>query len=106
MSTLLKLFSSQESSIILSKLLLPQIFEKMAMHDLRTLVAERSTMSTYITGECFEIPQNMIGLLLEGFIKTQGTLELITAPAALFPSYGDRSFRMSEIAGNSKSIAF
>nr|ALH21662.1 putative plasma membrane Na(+) /H(+) antiporter [Artemisia japonica] len=91
-------FLWQESSIILAKLLLPQILEKMTMHDLRTLVAERSTMSTYITGECFEIPQNMIGLLLEGFIKTQGTLELITAPAALFPSYGDRSFRVSEIA--------
>nr|GFA24554.1 plasma membrane Na(+) /H(+) antiporter [Tanacetum cinerariifolium] len=41
----------------------------------------------------------MIGLLLEGFIKTQGTLELITEPAALFPSYGDQSFRVSEIAG-------
>nr|GEU64440.1 sodium/hydrogen exchanger 8 isoform X2 [Tanacetum cinerariifolium] len=64
-------FLWQESSIILSKLLLPQIFEKMAMHELRTLVAERSTMSTLITGECFDLPQNMIGLLLEGIIKTQ-----------------------------------
>ncbi|GKD11199.1 hypothetical protein Tco_1190884, partial [Tanacetum coccineum] len=26
-------------------------------------------------------------------------IELITAPAALFPSYGDQSFRVSEIAG-------
>ncbi|XP_076883383.1 sodium/hydrogen exchanger 8-like [Bidens hawaiensis] len=95
-------FLWQESSIILSKLLVPQIFEKMTMHDLRTLVTERSTMSTYISGECFELPPNMIGLLLEGFIKTQGTLELITAPAALFPSYSDRSFRVSEVtAGGS-----
>ncbi|KAK9065117.1 hypothetical protein SSX86_016500 [Deinandra increscens subsp. villosa] len=83
-------FLWQESSIILSKLLVPQIFEKMSMHDLRTLVAERSSMRTYISGESFELPQNMIGLLLEGFIKTQSTLELITAPAALFPSYADR----------------
>ncbi|XP_076893552.1 sodium/hydrogen exchanger 8-like [Bidens hawaiensis] len=90
-------FLWQESSIILSKLLVPQIFEKMTMHDLRTLVTERSTMSTYISGESFELPPNMIGLLLEGFIKTQGTLELITAPAALFPSYSDRSFRVSEV---------
>lgn len=67
------------------------------MHDLRTLVAERSTMSIYISGESFELPQNMIGLLLEGFIKTQGTFELITAPAALFPTYG---FRASEITGS------
>ncbi|GKC18105.1 putative plasma membrane Na(+) /H(+) antiporter, partial [Tanacetum coccineum] len=93
-------FLWQESSIILSKLLLPQIFEKMAMHELRTLVAERSTMSTLITGECFDLPQNMIGLLLEGIIKTQGTLELITAPAALFPSYSDSSFQVSEIAAS------
>ena len=70
----------------------------------RTLVAERSTMSTLITGECFDLPQNMIGLLLEGFIKMQGTLELITAPAALLPSYSDGSFQVSEIAGKSKFI--
>ncbi|KAJ9546883.1 hypothetical protein OSB04_019426 [Centaurea solstitialis] len=93
-------FMWQESSIILSKLLLPQIFEKMTMHDLRTLVAERSTKSTYITGESFEVPQHMIGLLLEGFIKTQSALEFINAPAALFPSYGDRSFRVLESTGN------
>nr|QOS02253.1 SOS1 [Karelinia caspia] len=91
-------FLWQESSIILSKLLLPQIFEKMSMHDLRTLVAERSTMNTYITGESFDLAPNMIGLLLEGFIKTHTT---IAAPAALFPSYSDKSFRSSEIAGAS-----
>ncbi|KAL7598716.1 hypothetical protein Lser_V15G22190 [Lactuca serriola] len=92
-------FLWQESSIILLKLLLPQIFEKMTMHELRSLVAERSSMSTYITGESFEIPHNMIGLLLEGFIKTQSTFELITPPAALFPtSSPDKSFRVSEIA--------
>lgn len=67
-------------------------------------MAERSTMSTYLSGESFEVPQNMIGFILEGFIKTQGTLEIITAPAALFSSYADRSFRVSEIAGNCKSI--
>ncbi|KAL8249031.1 hypothetical protein R6Q59_005899 [Mikania micrantha] len=89
-------FLWQESSIVLSKLLVPQIFEKMTMHDLRTLVAERSTMSIYIDGESFELPQNMIGFLLEGFVKTQVPLELITAPAALFPSYGDRSFLGSD----------
>nr|XP_043623199.1 sodium/hydrogen exchanger 8-like [Erigeron canadensis]XP_043623200.1 sodium/hydrogen exchanger 8-like [Erigeron canadensis]XP_043623201.1 sodium/hydrogen exchanger 8-like [Erigeron canadensis] len=96
-------FLWQESSIVLLKLLLPQIFEKMTMHDLRTLVAERSTMSTYITGETFELSQNKIGLLLEGFIKSQGHLELITAPSALFPLYSDRSFHVSEITGSSFS---
>ncbi|KAI3717473.1 hypothetical protein L1987_69112 [Smallanthus sonchifolius] len=94
-------FLWQESSIILSKLLVPQIFEKISMHDLRTLVAERSTMGTYISGNIFKLPHDMIGLLLKGSIKTQGTLELVTAPAALFPSYGDCNFRVSEIAAGS-----
>ncbi|KAM0060862.1 putative cation/H+ exchanger, CPA1 family [Helianthus debilis subsp. tardiflorus] len=49
-------FLWQESSIILSKLLVPQIFEKMMMYDLRTLVAERSTLNTYISGESFDLP--------------------------------------------------
>ena len=44
---------------------------------------------------------NMIGLLLEGFIKTQSTLELITPPTALFPtSSSEKSFRVSEIIGS------
>lgn len=93
-------FLWQESAIILSKILLPQIFEKMSMHDMRALVAERSTMSIYISGERIELPHNFIGLLLEGFIKTQGTHEeLITSPATLLPSYGDRSFQMAETSG-------
>ena len=71
------------------------------MHELRSLVAERSNMSTYITEEIFELPHNMIGLLLEGFIKTQSTFELITPIAALFPtSSSDKSFRVSKITGS------
>ena len=47
----------------------------------------------------------MIGLLLEGFIKTQSTLELITPPTALFPtSSPDKSFRVSEIAAGILNI--
>ncbi|GMP92735.1 hypothetical protein CsSME_00042832 [Camellia sinensis var. sinensis] len=87
----------QESATILAKLLLPQIFEKMAMQDLRTLVAERSIMSIRLRGETIEIPQHSIGLLLEGFVKTQVIQEeLITSPAALLPSYGDLNFLGSE----------
>nr|XP_043608421.1 sodium/hydrogen exchanger 8-like [Erigeron canadensis] len=90
----------QESSITLSKLLLPQIFEKMTMLDLRTLVAETSTVSTNIAGTSFELPKNVIGLLLEGSIRSQGALELLTAPAALFPTYEDRSGQVPEIAAS------
>ncbi|XP_071926579.1 sodium/hydrogen exchanger 7-like isoform X5 [Coffea arabica] len=89
-------FFWQESVIILSKLLLPQIFEKTTMQDLRALVAQKSIMSIYIRGETFEIPHHSVGFLLEGFIKAQGFQgELLTSPAALCP-YGDQSFRRSE----------
>lgn len=90
----------QESVIVLSKLLLPQTFEKMTLQDLRALVAERSTMNKYITGENFEIPHHSIGFLLEGFLKAQGSQgELLSSPAALLPLYGNQSFRKSETAG-------
>ncbi|RXH79113.1 hypothetical protein DVH24_040260 [Malus domestica] len=93
-------FLWQESSIALVKLFLPQIFEKMAMQDLRTLVAERSLMPIYIGGESFEIPYRSIGFLLEGFVKTQGVQEeLITSPAPLFPSHGHQSFQNLETSG-------
>ncbi|KAI8538634.1 hypothetical protein RHMOL_Rhmol09G0119600 [Rhododendron molle] len=90
-------FLWQESAIILAKLLLPQFFEKMAMQDLRVLVAERSIMTIHIRGEYIEIPLHSIGFLLEGFVKTQGAQEeLIISPAALLPSLGDQSFQGSE----------
>ncbi|KAF8021108.1 hypothetical protein BT93_G1514 [Corymbia citriodora subsp. variegata] len=93
-------FLWQESAIILAKLLLPQVFEKMAMQELRALVAERSEMTTYIGGETIELSQHSIGFLLEGFIKTQGVEgELITSPAALWPLHGNSSFRSRGTSG-------
>lgn len=90
----------QESAIVLCKLLLPQIFEKMAMQELRALVAERSRMAIYIRGETIEMPLHCIGFLLEGFIKAQGGQEeLIPSPAALVPSHGNLSFRSTESSG-------
>lgn len=98
---LLSVFYLQESAIILAKLLLPQVFEKMAMQELRALVAERSEMTIYIRGETIEVPQHSIGFLLEGFIKTQGVEEeLITSPAALWPLHGNSSFRSPNASGN------
>lgn len=89
---------------MLLKLLLPQKFEKMAMQDLRALVAERSTTTIYIRGEFIEIPYHSIGFLLEGFVKTQGIQEeLITSPAPLLPSHGYQSFQNLEMLGNIKS---
>ncbi|XP_027191971.1 sodium/hydrogen exchanger 8 isoform X2 [Cicer arietinum] len=91
-------FLWQESAISLSKILLPQIFEKLTVQDLRALIAERSEMTIYIREETIEIPYHSVAFLLEGYIKTQGR-ELVTAPAALLPSHGNRSFRSLSISG-------
>ncbi|XP_010276296.1 PREDICTED: sodium/hydrogen exchanger 8 [Nelumbo nucifera] len=97
-------FLWKESVIIIAKLMLPQVFEEMAMQELRALVAEKSMMNTYIRGETIEIPHHSVGFLLEGFIKTQDVQEeLITSPAALLPSYGDISFLGMETSGTKTS---
>ncbi|KAF5449949.1 hypothetical protein F2P56_030342 [Juglans regia] len=92
-------FLWQESAIVLVKLLLPQIFEKMALQDLRALVSERSIMKLYIRGETIEVPQHSIGFLLEGFIKIQGAEELVASPAALLPSQGSLIFESLKLSG-------
>jgi len=89
----------QESAIFLSKVLLPQIFEKLTGQDLRALIAEKSEMTVYIRGETIEIPNHSVAFLLEGYIKTQGRQELVTAPAALLPSHGNRSFQNLSMSG-------
>ncbi|XP_038875390.1 sodium/hydrogen exchanger 7 isoform X2 [Benincasa hispida] len=97
-------FLWQESSIVLAKLLLPQVFEKMEMRDFRVLVVERSVMTTHIAGETIEIPRHSIGLLLEGFIKSHGIQEeLIASPAVLFSSHRNPSFHNMESSGMSGS---
>lgn len=69
------------------------------MQEVRALVAEKSTMRTYLRGESIELPSHYIGLLLEGYIKGQGNQgELIASPTALLPLHGDMSFRGSEIS--------
>ncbi|XVE91878.1 hypothetical protein REPUB_Repub01dG0049200 [Reevesia pubescens] len=93
-------FIWQESAIVLAKLLVPQIFEKMALQDLRALVAERSLKKTYIRGETIEVPHQSIGFLLEGFIKPFSVQEeLITSPAVLLPSHGNQSSVNADMSG-------
>nr|BAF41925.1 Na+/H+ antiporter [Phragmites australis] len=84
----IEVFLWQESALVIARLLLPQIFEKMAMHEIRVLIAERSTMNIYIKGEDIELEQNYIGILLEGFLKTKNQ-NLITPPGVLLPSNTD-----------------
>ncbi|XP_055819135.1 sodium/hydrogen exchanger 8 isoform X1 [Solanum dulcamara] len=94
-------FFWQESALLLAKVLLPQMFEKTTMQDMRALIAERSTMSVYIRGESFELPHHYIGLLLEGFVKAHGSHEgLLSAPSPLLPSsWEQRSFHNIEASG-------
>nr|ADK60916.1 plasma membrane Na+/H+ transporter [Distichlis spicata] len=84
----IEVFLWQESALVIARLLLPQIFEKMAMHEIRVLIAERSTVNVYIKGEDIELEHNYIGILLEGFLKTKSQ-NLITPPAVLLPSNTD-----------------
>ncbi|GAB2283487.1 Son of sevenless 1 [Dionaea muscipula] len=89
-----------ESVIVLAKVLLPQVFEQMEMQDMRTLITERSRITTCIRGETVELPPNFIGFLLEGFVKTQGLhAELITSPAALLPPKRNPSLPALDVSG-------
>ncbi|XP_049403830.1 sodium/hydrogen exchanger 8 [Solanum stenotomum] len=94
-------FFWQESALVLAKVLLPQMFETTTMQDMRTLVAERSTMSVYIRGESFELPHHSIGFLLEGFVKSHGSNEgLLSAPAPLLPlALEEQSLHNTEASG-------
>lgn len=78
----------QESALVAARLLLPQIFEKMEMGEIRILIAERSTMNIYIKGEDIGLEQNCVGILLEGFLKTKNQ-NLIAPPGVLLPSNTD-----------------
>ncbi|KAE8705427.1 Endomembrane protein 70 protein family isoform 1 [Hibiscus syriacus] len=92
---------STTGAIVLAKLLVPQIFEKMALPDLRALVAERSSMKIYITGETIEVSHQSVGFLLEGFIKTLRVQEeLVASPAVLLPSQGNQTFVNANKSGD------
>uniref|UniRef100_A0A0E0BVT5 Cyclic nucleotide-binding domain-containing protein n=1 Tax=Oryza glumipatula TaxID=40148 RepID=A0A0E0BVT5_9ORYZ len=84
----IEIFLWQESALVVARLLLPMMFEKMATHELRVLITERSTMNIYIKGEEIELEQNFIGILLEGFLKTKNQT-LITPPGLLLPPNAD-----------------
>ncbi|KAL5716355.1 Son of sevenless 1 [Ranunculus cassubicifolius] len=80
-------FLWQESSIVVSKLLLPQVYEKISMQEMRALIVERSMMNLYMEGETVEIQAHSIGLLLDGSIRAlQVPEEVISSPALLLPS--------------------
>ncbi|KAJ3672840.1 hypothetical protein LUZ60_006214 [Juncus effusus] len=94
-------FLWQESSIVIAKLLLPEVFENLAMTKLRALVAERSIMNVHIKGEVINVTSNYIGILLEGFVTQTESKSLVTPPAVLLPSDTDLGVDTSALS-NSK----
>jgi hypothetical protein len=96
--SIIRAWKLQESALVIARLLLPQIFEKMAMHEIRVLIAERSTVNVYIKGEDIELEHNYIGILLEGFLKTKSQ-NLLTPPAVLLPSNTDLTLFGLESSG-------
>ncbi|KQJ85563.1 sodium/hydrogen exchanger 8 [Brachypodium distachyon] len=99
-------FLWQESALVIARVLLPRIFEKMAMHEMRVLIAERANMNIYIKGEDIELEHNTIGVLLEGFLKTRNQ-SLITPPGVLLPSNTDLNlFGLQSSASNRMDFCY
>nr|AEV89922.1 plasma membrane Na+/H+ antiporter [Aeluropus littoralis] len=96
----IEFFLWQESALVIARLLLPQIFEKMSMHEIRVLIAERSTINVYIRGEDIRIEQNHVGILLEGYLRSKDK-NLIKPPGILLPANSDwSSFGLESSAVN------
>ncbi|KAF3793806.1 Sodium/hydrogen exchanger 7 [Nymphaea thermarum] len=83
-------FFWQESAIVLAKLLLPQTFEEISLQELRSLVAERSTVNIFLRGEVIDLSPNVVGFVLEGFINQDDKADLIRAPAVLLPFHEEK----------------
>lgn len=84
------MYKLQESALVIARLLLPQIFEKMSIHEIRVLINEKSTINVYIRGEDIEIEQNHVGILLEGYLRSKDR-NLIKPPGILLPANSDWS---------------
>lgn len=70
----------QETVIIIAKLLLPEVYEKISTQELRALVVDKSMMNIYRRGEIIVIPNHSVGFLLEGSVTSQ------EVPKKLIPS--------------------
>uniref|UniRef100_A0ACD6ABR4 Uncharacterized protein n=1 Tax=Avena sativa TaxID=4498 RepID=A0ACD6ABR4_AVESA len=61
----------QESALVVAKLLIPRVFERITTHETRLVIAKGSTMSFYTEGEDIVLEHNQIGILLEGLAKAK-----------------------------------
>ncbi|KAH7444411.1 hypothetical protein KP509_02G077100 [Ceratopteris richardii] len=73
----------KESLLAILKILMPERFEGIPLHELRILVMENSIVRVYLKGEVLEFPPGEVGFLLEGFVKEEGKEKMLTAPYVL-----------------------
>ncbi len=66
-----------------AKIVLPQHFGVATLQELRILLVEGSKMCTFLQGEVFELQHSEVGVLLEGFVKQEGSSEILAAPVGL-----------------------
>jgi hypothetical protein len=75
----------QESALVIAKLLIPRIFERITTHETRLLIAKASSMNIYTEGEDIVLENNQIGILLEGLLKVENQNNVVS-PGVLLPS--------------------
>ncbi|XP_024527647.1 sodium/hydrogen exchanger 8 [Selaginella moellendorffii] len=73
----------QESTLAISKIILPETFELLAMHELRLVFESSSTTVSCLRGEVVELRPGETALLVDGFIKRDESDEIIAAPSAV-----------------------
>jgi hypothetical protein len=73
----------QESALALAKIVLAPQFDMATLQEMRALVMEGSNMRTFLRGEVFKLENREAGLLLEGFVKQEGSTEILAAPVGL-----------------------
>lgn len=90
----------QECVVVLAKLLLPEVFEKVPLEGLRALIAENFSMTTFVREESIVIPENSTVFLLEGVLRSQQLPEVVVeSPAVLLASYRSLGSSSSEMPG-------
>uniref|UniRef100_A0ACD5Z7M5 Uncharacterized protein n=1 Tax=Avena sativa TaxID=4498 RepID=A0ACD5Z7M5_AVESA len=75
----------QESALVVAKLLIPRVFERITTHETRLLIAKGSTMNLYTEGEDIALEHNQIGILLEGLVKAENQSNIVS-PGVVLPS--------------------
>lgn len=73
----------KECTIVVSKLLAPDLFKKFSVQELRSIVDERSVMNTFSSQEVIETSHHSLNFLLSGCLTDQSTEQLIECPAVL-----------------------